>query len=398
MKLAVLAGERVDDLLVAPGAERDGDEGLGFASGKQGRTMGARQHADPRADRTHGARVAAVDARLAVEDLAAHDLRFEVEVDFLELVRVDLDADLPGFLGELLGGGLADLDKAGVARLLLPGAEGLAHVVLGELGDAADERLVLRRGLPFPCRLARDFGELVDRLDGSLHLLVAEGHRAEHHILGQLEGLRLHHHHALLGACDHQVQLRLLELGHGGVEHVLSIEVADAARADGAVERNAGDGEGGGDGDHRRDVGVDLGVERQHLGHDLHFVVEAVREQRADRAVDEARGQRFLFRGPAFALEEAAGDLARRVGLLGIVDRQREEVLPGLGFPGEGHGGEDHGIVHGAHHGAVRLARDLAGFEANLMTAVGKRLLDGIQGESFVGMRKQKAPIGSTGA
>ena len=34
-------------------------------------------------DRAHGARVAAVDARLAVEDLVAHDLRFQREADVL---------------------------------------------------------------------------------------------------------------------------------------------------------------------------------------------------------------------------------------------------------------------------------------------------------------------------
>ena len=65
---------------------------------------------------------------------------------------------------------------------------------------------------------------------------------------------------------------------------------------------------------------------------DLHFVEEALGEQRADRAVDQARGQRLLLGRAAFALEEAAGDAARGVGLLDVVDREREEVLARTAF------------------------------------------------------------------
>ena len=82
--------------------------------------------------------------------------------------------------------------------------------------------------------------------------------------------------------------------------------------------------------DHRRDVGIDFRIDRQHRRDDLHFVVEAVREQRAERPVDQAAGQRLLLGRAALALEEAAGDLARGVGLLLVVDGQREEVLAGL--------------------------------------------------------------------
>jgi hypothetical protein len=46
----------------------------------------------------------------------------------------------------------------------------------------------------------------------------------------------------------------------------------------------------------------------------LHFVLEAFREQRADRTIDQARGQGFLLGRTAFTLEETAGDLAGCVG------------------------------------------------------------------------------------
>ena len=107
----------------------------------------------------------------------------------------------------------------------------------------------------------------------------------------------------------------------------------------------------------------DLGVQRQHVDDDLHFVEEAFREQRAERAVDQARGQRLELARAAFALEEAAGDLAGGVGLLDVVDGQREEVLARLGVLGGDDGGEHHGVVDVDDDGAARLARDLAGFQ-----------------------------------
>ena len=58
---------------------------------------------------------------------------------------------------------------------------------------------------------------------------------------------------------------------------------------------------------------------------DLDFVLESLREERPDGAVDHAAGEDLLVRGPALALEEPARDLARGVGLLAIFDREREE-------------------------------------------------------------------------
>src|SRR5262249_53200486 len=170
--LAVFARQRVDDLLVAPGTQRDGHQRLGLAAREQRRAVGARQYADANVDRTYGARVAAVDARLDVEALAAQVLRLEVEADVLRGLggRPPLHAD-----ADRLEHPLPDcVDRFG-ARLLLLDAERLAYLRLGELLDFGDECLVLRRRLPVPCRLAGDFGELVDRLDRGLHLLVAVG-------------------------------------------------------------------------------------------------------------------------------------------------------------------------------------------------------------------------------
>ena len=118
------------------------------------------------------------------------------------------------------------------------------------------------------------------------------------------------------------------------------------------------------------DVAVDLGVHRHHGGDDLDFIAEAIGEQRADRAVDQARGQRLLLGRAAFALEEAARDAAAGVELLLVVDRQREEILPFARRLVRDRRDQQHGALALDHDRAACLARDLAGLQRDFMVAV----------------------------
>jgi hypothetical protein len=65
---------------------------------------------------------------------------------------------------------------------------------------------------------------------------------------------------------------------------------------------------------------------REHGDDHLGLVAPAVDEQRTDRTVDQAGDQRLLLGRTALALEIAAGNAAGCVGLLLIVDGQRQEV------------------------------------------------------------------------
>src|SRR5256886_8374836 len=115
-RLAALALERVDDLRIARGAESGRHQRLGLAAGEQRRAVGARHHPDLDGDRAHGARVASVDARLAVEDSLAHDVALELEEHALDLFGAPLGLLVAGELREGLG---LDLAEARVSLLLL---------------------------------------------------------------------------------------------------------------------------------------------------------------------------------------------------------------------------------------------------------------------------------------
>ena len=299
------------------------------------------------------------------EDLAAHDLRFDREQQVVDLAGVE---GLAAFLqrGHHAGVGFAQGLRAGLlAADLVDGAQ----LFFGQALDLGDEGFVFGRRLPVPHRLAGVAHEFVDRVDRDVGLLMAEHHAAEHDFFAQLQGFGLDHQHGGFGAGDDQVHLRILAGGLARVQHVLAVDVAHAGGADRAAERDAGDRQRGADADHGGDVGVDFGVERQRVDDHVHFVQEAFGEQRADRAVDQAAGQRFVFAGLGFALEEAAGDLAGGVGLLDVVDGQREEVLAGLGRLGGDDGGQHHGALDVDDDGAAGLAGDLAGFQDDGLVA-----------------------------
>ena len=77
-RLFLLAGQAVDDLRIAPGAQRRHDQGLGLAAGEQRRTVSSREYAGADIDGAHRLGVAAVDARLTIENFAAHQSIFQI--------------------------------------------------------------------------------------------------------------------------------------------------------------------------------------------------------------------------------------------------------------------------------------------------------------------------------
>ncbi|MCY1521583.1 hypothetical protein D9M68_564030 [compost metagenome] len=331
--------------------------------------MGAGQHGVTDFDGAHGARVAAVDARLALQDLAAHDARLDREQQVADLAGVELGAF--GLQGrEDAGIGFAQGLRAGLlAADLVDGAQ----LFFGQAVDLGDEVFVLGFRHPGaflePFRLAGVAHEVVDRVDRDVGLLVTEHHAAQHDFFAELLGFGFDHQHGGLRAGDDEVHLRILAGGGARIQHVLAVDVAHTGGTDRAAERDAGDRQRGAHADHGGDVGVDFRVQRHGVDHHVHFVQETFGEQRADRTVDQAAGQGFVLAGLGFALEEAAGDLAGGVGLLDVVDGQREEVLTRLGGLGSDHGRQDHGAVDVDQHGAGRLAGDFTGFHDDGLVA-----------------------------
>ena len=117
----------------------------------------------------------------------------------------------------------------------------------------------------------------------------------------------LDHQNRVAGAGDDEIEVALAGLVEGRIEDVFAVLVADPGGRDRAHEGNAGKGQSGRGGDQRDDVGLVLAVIGEDLSDHEDLVVEALGKERADRVVDEARGQRLLFGGAALRLKKPPG-------------------------------------------------------------------------------------------
>ena len=361
------AGQRVDELLVLAGAERRHHESLGLAAGEERRAVGARKDADLGHDRPHRLDVATIDALAGVEDVPAHDLGFKLLEDtgdpLLAVGRIfnALREEMRHHFG--LGG----VDSV-VARHLVWDRIRFAQILL----DEAEDLLLQGRGVGERqlARLLRGlFREANDGFDHRLEMPMAEHHGAEHHFFGQFLGFELDHQHRVLGAGDNEIEIALGHLVDLRVEHVFIVDESDARRTDRPHERCPGQREGGRGRDHRQNVGIVLLVMR-HTGHDdLGIAAPAVGEQRSDRPVDEARGQRLAFGRATFAFEVAARNAAGGEKLFLIIAGERQEIDPDLRFLCGNYGRENRRLAVAREDRAVCLPRYLAGFENELAPA-----------------------------
>ncbi len=188
--------------------------------------------------------------------------------------------------------------------------------------------------------LADAGGQLFLHGNGRLNGLVAELERGVKVRLADFPGRPLIHDEVGFVADIDQVQVAFEHLAVGGVGDELAVDAAHADRAQRARPGDVADHEGGRGADDRQHVRVVVAVGAQDDALDLDFVVPAFGEERADGAVNEPRGEDFLFGGAAFAFEIAARELARRRGLFPVIHGQRKEILAGFGFGG-GHGRDD---------------------------------------------------------
>src|SRR6185437_8838044 len=179
-RLAPLALERVDDLRVAGCAERRDDQSLCLTAGEQRRAMRARQHSDLDRDWTDRLGIAAIDARLAVENALANDVALELEESRVDIVGRELGG-VPARQGRR--GLRLDFRDARVTLLLLGDGVRLRERRLRMQSDGAGQVGVVYRRLPLPARLAGLRRQLLDGADGDLHLLVSEHDRSQHHFL-----------------------------------------------------------------------------------------------------------------------------------------------------------------------------------------------------------------------
>ena len=150
----------------------------------------------------------------------------------------------------------------------------------------------------------------------------------------------------------------------GWVEHKRTVNHTNARTTYRAHEGNAGKGKSGRGANQSNDVAVIFKIIGKHGGDHLGFIAETGRKQRTNGAVNQAGNQRFLFCRPAFALEIAAGNLARRIGLFLVVHSERKEINSRLFRTRRNGSSENCCLTVGYNNSTIRLPRHAAGFNA----------------------------------
>ena len=123
------------------------------------------------------------------------------------------------------------------------------------------------------------------------------------------ERAALDHDDRVLRAGDDELHVAVRELLERGVEHPLVLNAADAHGGDRRRERNLRGVQRERRGDERENVGVVLLVGGDDVDEDLDFVLEAFREERPDRAVDDAADRISLSLGRPSRLMKPPGIL-----------------------------------------------------------------------------------------
>ena len=355
----------IESLRVLRRPQRRGHECLRLATGKERRAVRAGQQRRVDADTAHFIRLAAVDAKTRVEDLGAQLVVFDIAEGGVDVFRVVWEFECQLLSGRVLG--LLDRLNAGVlVRLIQRRLDRLRRGLLRRF-DNGDARLGL---LPLHLRLLHLRQQLVLHVDELANAVVRDLQRLEHISFGDFQRATFDHDDGVLRTRDDEIHVRERELLERRVEHPMPLHAADAHAADRTHERNPRRVQCERRGKQCQDVRVILLIGRDDVDEHLHFVLEAFREERADRAIDDAARKDLMIMRAPFALDESAGDLTRGVGLLLVFDRQREEWERRL-VVADRNGRKNHRLAELYEGGASRLLGHAAGLDDQRATREG---------------------------
>ena len=363
--LVALAHQGVDLLLVLRGAERDRGERLGLAAGEQRRAVSARKHLDLGADLPDIGRFAVIDSLVLLDDDAADALAddfFASLAEFLIAVGKTRSEFGHGLVRQCVNGRAALFFACYCERRFELGRHPLARRL--------ENRRIEHLGLELALGLAGQAAQLALQLEDRGQQLMRGEQRLKDRLLVDYLRAALEHHDRVRLGRDYHRDVALLELLGGRIGDQLAVDAAHPHRRHRPGVRDVGDFERGRSSNQREHVGVVVAVNGKHRDDDLGFLVVALGEQRAHRAVDEPRGQDFLFRGTALAFKKAAGDFAGGESALLVIHRERQEVDIGTGVVGRHDCREDHGFAVLRQHRAMRLLGQPSGLERQL--AAGK--------------------------
>ena len=350
-----LRAKPIDDLLIANRSQSRDRQYLGLSAGKEPGSMGSRQEPHLAAHGTNFLHAAPIGTNLLMGDHAADNflLHFMKDIgNLLICLRIVHE--------ELLHGLRLDICNMGIAVQLVGIARRRIQFCLGKLTDGLLQLLGNGKEFHFPLLLAANRLYLLLELNDFLDFLMAEQDGIEDDILRQLIGTGFHHHDSIMGTRHRKVQRGLLPLFLRGIDDKSIIHTSHTHTGNGPHEGDIRYRQGAGGANHRRQFRRIVLLHGEHRGNNLHIIPETLGKQRANRAVNETGAENSITGGTSLPLDESAGNLAGRIHLFLIINRQREEIDPFPGFCGSRGRHQHHRIAIAHENCAIGLLRHLA--------------------------------------
>ena len=382
--LGLRTGQCVDLLFHLEHVQGGDAQNLGFATLEQCGTVHARNDVHFSGQGADVTQATAIDAVILGQDAATHDLALQLLERIADLLFLLGIVHVGEFTGERGLDALLDLMDAILARQLLGNGEGFVEIGVGDLIDTVVQIFgVLREELEFLGFLRSDvlkFGlSLADHLDERLGCFKTTGNDflvrlglafVVDEVPGVLACASFDHsdgdiavlHHA---AGNHDFEHGALTLAPTRESNPLAVDQSQANAGNRAFERQTGNQSGSGSSVQCDHIVSIVRVDGEHGFHNLHFVAQRVREQRAQWAVNNAASENSFGARAAFTAEERSRNLAGGVHLLFHVHGQREEVVVLLRAGTGGGGRQNHRIiVKIGGDGTIRLLGETTGLEA----------------------------------
>ena len=170
--------------------------------------MCAWQHRVANFNGTDGTCIAAINAWLACQDLAAHNVGFNVKQHAFNFDAVKLDA----FGFQTRHGGSVSFAASLCAALLVPNLISSAQFFICMRIHFGNQSFVLGRCSPIPSRFACIAHQFMNGIHGNIALLMTKHHSTQHDFFRQLLSFRFHHQDSGFGARHNQVHLAVFAL------------------------------------------------------------------------------------------------------------------------------------------------------------------------------------------
>ena len=176
------------------------------------------------------------------------------------------------------------------------------------------------------------------------------------------------HHHIGFVADINEIKIALFALRMGGVGDEFAIDTPHSNRTQRSRPWDVTDGQRDRGTQNTHDIRIVFTIRTEKECLNLNLIEPTFWKQRTDGAIGQATSENFFFTWASFALEIAAGDLARCRCFFAIINGQGEEFLAGPCFRSCDSRNKNDGFTHLNGHRAICLARHFSGFEDDFLT------------------------------